>query len=278
MQEARYPIEMRKAVDADYMAFARLFPQLQTTDQAPGVLAWLREMIPSTLMLEHDGQVVGYVFFQVLKDTGYVRHLVVDSLWRGNGFGLAAMREVAGLMRAAGCAKWCLNVEPDNHAAIQLYRRVGMHERWKSTAIGIPWTLVDQLPMPARPVSTRTVEPLEDLRIERAFGLPEGQLQDARRLGSRHLVRIVRDDDPEDPKTGIAVFDPAFPGAFPFRVAEVELARPLLAGLRAYARADFDYVRIVVEDHAALSELLIGAGAKVFLRVLHMQGELSQVQ
>ena len=277
MTQAQHPIQIRPAVDSDYMAFARLFPELKTGDQPPGMAAWTHEMVPSTLMIESGNQVVGYAFFQVLETAGYVRHLVVDSSWRGLGHGRAAMRHVSNIMRAAGCTTWCLNVEPANDPAIHLYRSLGMRERWDSTALGIKWTLVDRLPAHGAPLRARPMQAREDTLVERAFGLPAGQLRDARRLGTRHLIRLVREQQPDDPRVGIAVFDPSFPGAFPFRVAEPDMARALLEGIRPSAHPDFDYVRVVVEDDASLTDLLIHEGATVFLHVTHMEGELSGV-
>jgi GNAT superfamily N-acetyltransferase len=267
-------IQFREAVESDYMAFARLFPQLQTHDQPPGQMAWQRDMVPSTLMVEHAGQIVGYAFFQLMRREGYVRHLVVDTAWRNRGIGRETMRELAQRMLRAGCTKWCLNVEPCNEPAVGLYRAMGMKEVWKSTAVGIKWTMVDSLPFPAFDVRARLLREEEDAAVERAFGLPQGQIADARAVGSRHLIRLVRHDAPDDPKVGLAVFDPDFPGAFPFRLAHAALVRPLLEGIRLKARADLDYVRIVVEDHEELSALLIGAGADVVLHALHMQGDL----
>jgi hypothetical protein len=81
---------------------------------------------------------------------------------------------------------------------------------------------------------------------------------------------LLRLDDAQ----GLARFDPSFPGAFPFRVRRPELARALLEAMRAHARAEFSYVGVVVEDDAALTELLRAAGAETRLEMLHLRGSL----
>jgi hypothetical protein len=60
---------------------------------------------------------------------------------------------------------------------------------------------------------------------------------------------------------GLSVFDPKFPGAFPFRVRELDVAAPLLKAMRRHVPTD-DYVHLVTEDDERLSDLLCRAGAK----------------
>jgi hypothetical protein len=61
---------------------------------------------------------------------------------------------------------------------------------------------------------------------------------------------------------GVAVFEPKFPGAFPFRVDDLEALAPLFGAMRAHVPRD-DYVMLVVEDDPRLVTLLEGAGATV---------------
>lgn len=70
------------------------------------------------------------------------------------------------------------------------------------------------------------------------------------------------------------MFDPDFPGAFPFRVAAPTLARPLLEALRPHARPGVDAVGLVVEDDDALAALLVAAGATVRARMVQYEGPL----
>ena len=63
-------------------------------------------------------------------------------------------------------------------------------------------------------------------------------------------------------------------GAFPFAVARPSLARPLLEAIRGHALPEFDYVRLVAEDDAALVEALVAAGGEVLIELFHMEGDV----
>jgi hypothetical protein len=72
---------------------------------------------------------------------------------------------------------------------------------------------------------------------------------------------------------GFASFDPALPGAMPFRVARPQLAGTLLAALAPHAKAD--WIQVVVEDDAAVRAELIGIGSDPKLELLHYRGATS---
>jgi putative acetyltransferase len=54
--------------------------------------------------------------------------LAVAGDWRGRGVGRALIREAIGWGRTFGVEKLSLSVYPDNHAALELYRRAGFSE------------------------------------------------------------------------------------------------------------------------------------------------------
>lgn len=264
----------RQAVPSDHDRFVALFAELATGDPVPDAARWQETMMPGTLFFEDGGEVVGYAWATPLSDVGYVRHVVVDPAHRGRRIGRAVLEEVAARFRAAGCRRWSLNVKPDNEPALRLYRSVGMREKYESKALALEWDVVAGLPAPSREVTARLLEPEEEAAIEDAFGLPRSTLTVSRRYPGRALLRLVDVAAPAEARVGVASFDPCFPGSFPFRVADPTFARALFEGMRPHALAKFSHVGLVVEDDAALVEMLVAHGAKVRLEIVHYEGAL----
>jgi ribosomal protein S18 acetylase RimI-like enzyme len=267
-------LHTRPARPDDHSDFARLFPELGVDDPVPDAGAWAAHQCPTTVMLEDDGEVVGYVYYEVMGDLGYVRNVVVDPGFRRRGLGLAAMLDLAARLRARGCTRWCLNVRPDNAPALALYRAVGMTTAYRSAALRFAWAVVDALAQPDMSFETCPIDPAEDDAIAAAFALPPGQLAGLRAHPRRVHLRLRDPADPGAPGLGFASFDPEFPGAYPFRVARAAYARPLLAALRPYALPDRPYMQIVAEDDDELTAALLAAGAQLRLEILHLRGAL----
>lgn len=265
----------RPATAADHDAYVRLFPEIGTPDPTLSPEAWAAELLPHTLMLEQGGEVVGYAYVVVLKGTGYVRHVVVAPEARGRGAGRALMRASAERFRAAGCARWCLNVKVDNTRAITLYASVGMEKLYESTAMRLGWDVVSRLPG-EEGITARTIEPHEDAALEAAFRMPDGLIATNRARVGWVLLRLVDAARPEEARVGFACFNPAFPGSFPFRVARPTLARPMLEAVRPYARPEDDVTNVVVEDDAATKHALVEAGAIVRMELLNMAGPIPE--
>lgn len=259
-------MQLRPATRADYEAFTALFPELGVPDPTPTAAAWADDLAPRTVVATIDGAVVGYCYFQVLADSGYVRHLVVGSGARRAGVGRALMGEVVRRLRAAGCERWCLNVKPDNEPALRLYRSLGMTPQRTSTQLELLWSEVDRL---AAPSVTVSLDPEHDGPAEVRFGLPRGQAAEARAL--RRLVITVAD---AGEIVGFCAFDPRFPGAFPFRVATPDHAGALLRAMRPHALPELAHVRVVVDDGPAVRAALIDVGARPLLEILHLAGPL----
>ena len=110
-----------------------------------------------------------------------------------------------------------------------------------------------------------------DRAIEAAFGLPSGEVQEWRRSSARILLWLT---DETGAPLGYASFNPGFPGAFPFRLARVALARNLIEAIRPHAPAGVPHVQFVVEDMPELTKLLCDAGGKVRMVFCHYRGEL----
>jgi ribosomal protein S18 acetylase RimI-like enzyme len=261
-------LSIRAATTEDYGAFSRLFPELGTSDPLPSFAAWSNGFVHSTRIATLEGNAVGYCYVEELELTGYVRHVVVEPAVRRRGVGRALLQATAELLRSRGKRSWALNVRPDNRAAITLYEQLGLRARYLSKALELPWRVLPDLPGGDAITRELTVE--RDAVAEAAFELPAGQLSKARRF-PRVLLEATTSDGAR--MLGIAVFDPSFPGAFPFRVNELIAAQPLLLAMRKHVPAD-EYVKLVVENDPRLSALLESVGASVRLEIVHMEGLL----
>lgn len=184
------------------------------------------------------------------------------------------MREIANRMRKAGCSSWALNVKIDNVPAIRLYSSVGFEKAYDASPIRMQWSFVDDLGIPEEKIIARIAEPEEDAALERAFDLPHGRITELRSKAGWVFMRLQDPDKPADARVGIACFQPKFPGTFPFRVARPTLAKNLLDAIRPFRSPDFEHVQVVVEDDAALKNLLVSAGGKVIFELMHMRGKI----
>ena len=261
---------IRAARPEDYADFARLFPELLVGDPVPGVERWCDEMVPSSLIAERARRVIGYSYYQLIGQTAHIRNVVVAPEARGAGAGAALMAAMRQRFAGGGISSWNLNVKPDNQPARRLYERCGMHAQFRSTALGLRWELLATIPGPSVAVAARVVQPAEDERFERTLGLLPGELQSGRALPGRVIVGLVHSAD--STPVGVAVFNPAFPGAYPFRVAHPAYSAALLAGMRPHALPQHDSVGMFIENDDAAVAALVAAGATVRLEALHYHG------
>lgn len=257
---------VRPAIDADYDTFARLFPELGVPDPIPSAGKFAREIVPTALVAERDGRVLGVAHWLVFTGAGHLRFLIVDPAARRQGIGRELMTAVRDRLRGAGCEQWRLNVFPHNAGAIALYEAFGMRQAWRSRSLAFPFALLD-----ARPASspTRPIEPDDDAQVERETGMPPGLVADARAKG-----RVLRMIERRAQVVAAAVFDPTFPGAYPFRAKTIDDAVSLLHDLRGHARPSDDVIAITTEDQEILADALVGVGATVRLETMHMRGSL----
>lgn len=268
------PLAIRAARPEDYGAFVRFFAELWALERPAAEERWQREMMPHSLIAEPAGgpeppPALGYAYFQVIGDVAYVRHLVTAPEARRRGVGRALMGAIAELAlgRSPPCTSWCLNVRHDNTAAIALYEQMGMKAMFPTRALRVRWAIVDAAKKVQNAhIRARVIAPEEDARVEPPMRLLRGQLD----VGRNQRGRVVLGLFDDDVVLGAAVFDPSFPGAYPFRVARPELAFVLLEALRPYARAEDELLNVVVEDQPEVADVLVAAGATVKLDTLHM--------
>jgi ribosomal protein S18 acetylase RimI-like enzyme len=261
-------MRVRAARPDDYPTFARLYPELRVDDPVLDDARFAAELAPITFIAEDEaGAPLGYAFYQVIQDVMYIRHLVTAPEARRRGVGRTLMRSVAEKARASRATTWCLNVKPDNAPAIALYEEMGMRRAHESRGMHIAWSAVDAQPPYAGPARARTIEPSDDARVQTEMRLIAGQLAMARAKGR---VLVMLEDG--DGIAGAAIFDPAFPGAFPFRASKPEHALPLLRALRSHARPGDAMIKMVVEDQPQTVEAILRLGGAVHLDIVHMRG------
>jgi len=267
-------ISIRSATAVDYDHFVRFFTELGVDDPVPTESHWRANQQAKTLIVEHDNHPIGYGFAEALDDVGYVRQIVVDPAYRRQRVGRKLMDALADRLRLAGCTTWRLNVKIDNIAAQRLYEMLGLKIAYRSTALRMPWSAVERLPVTDQAFEVHPIQPADDAVLEAMFDVTPGQLADHRARKGQVLLRIGARNAAVDRVLGLASFAPSFPGAVPFKVADTAVTRVLLQAIRQHARGGAAEVNLVIENDDATAALLRGAGAIVRFEMYHYRGEL----
>jgi GNAT superfamily N-acetyltransferase len=254
---------------ADYPTFARLFPELEVPEPVPPPERFAAAIVPQAIFLRDGTDVVGYAWARARGDVFFVVHVIVDPRHRRRGVGRALMNALAERARAAGFARWMLNVKPENVAARALYERCGMHVAFASVSMRLEWR--DAAQLPASPARTRILDPADDASFEHELRLLPREIAGFRSLPGRMILGAEH----EGAAVAFAAFDPAFPGASTFRARRPEHARALLDAMRPHALPDVGHVFLFVEDDPALEAELARAGATPVMRALRMEGPIS---
>jgi hypothetical protein len=133
-------------------------------------------------------------------------------------------------------------------------------------AMRIAWDRV-----PPRPADDLTIAPFEDdATVESALDFVPGQIQHARALGGRVFLAAHRSGG----IVGGAIFDPQFPGAFPFRAADAAVVFALLDAFRPHRRAGDTAVNLAIEGHRELADAIVAAGGLLRFEVERYEGPL----
>lgn len=77
------------------------------------------------LVIEADGQVIGYAGMWVILDEAHVTNVAVLPAFRGRRFGERMMRALIDKARSRGARRMTLEVRPSNAAALGLYGKLG---------------------------------------------------------------------------------------------------------------------------------------------------------
>ena len=253
-----------------YSDFARLVPELATGDVVPEVAHWAAHMAPDIQFLEDEDRIVAYAWGQPLSRTGYLRHVVVAPGSRGRGLGRAMMLAAAARLAERGCERWELNVKRDNAPAIALYRSLGMTAEYDTWVVRVDASVAQRLPAPGPTIRAREAGADDDERLARRFELASGVLGQHRRKPSCRVIAVERNGEP----VGLAPFDPAYPGCFPFRSFDAAAARAAIEALAPHLPSGADELQLVVERDRAVAEALLAAGARLRFEIVHMEGPL----
>jgi ribosomal protein S18 acetylase RimI-like enzyme len=129
--------EVEVVTDELLVAFARLVPQLSSSNPPPGRAA-LEEIVgsPATVLLvarDDDDPILGSLTLVLFRiPTGlraWIEDVVVDEEARGRGVGEALNRHALAVAKAAGAKTVDLTSRPSREAANRLYQRLGFVER-----------------------------------------------------------------------------------------------------------------------------------------------------
>jgi GNAT superfamily N-acetyltransferase len=269
-------LHLRKAGPGDYDLFIEFLALLKLPPGEPvrGFEGWQRDLMPKTLFLEERSRPVGYAVIDPQKPTSYLRQLAVRQEEQRRGLATELMLRLAERAWKGGARSWCLNVVCRNDAAIALYRKMGMTPRYATAVFRLRPEQIARLQGPDRSVLVRTLLREEDAATEAAWNLNPGLLAEARMVERRLFFCLTDPAAAHDKRIGMAIFDPAFPGAFPFRVAAPALARPLLERLWSLVPEGKSWLQLVVEDDTALATACRDADAEQILDLLHLKGPL----
>jgi ribosomal protein S18 acetylase RimI-like enzyme len=267
-------MQIRPARLEDYEAFARLFAELGVDDPTPEHDRFERDLMPRMIVATDGTVVLGYALHELLEGVGYIRNLVTAPAARRRGVGRALMQALREIFEADGASSWCLNVMPSNAPAVALYRSCGLEIVYTSRAMRIDMGTTLPPSDESADFAVGLIEPADDAELEEQFGLIGGQLASARekKAGGRELDLLVF--TAAGRSIGLAVFDPRFPGAFPFRLERPDLLPRILAYVRRRAPPRAHWIQLVVEDDDVLYQRLLELGANTALEFVHMRGML----
>ncbi len=260
-------LTLRVAAPHDLDFYKRAFVELAVDDPMPSKEKWSRELEPHTVIAEIEGNPVGYVFSQAFGSVGYLKQIVTIPDARRKGVGRALMLSVAEKLKALSCTEWALNVKANNTPAKALYTKLGMRLSYPSAVLQLEWSRA--LSLPTTSLVAVVPGPSDDRVIEQTFKLLDGFVAERRELG-----RVLRSVVDGDQHVGLAVFDPTFPGSFPFQAGSIAIAGTLLRALYEERQPESQFINLVVERDTALIDALIAHGAEERIRLENWRGNL----
>ncbi|MBV9230012.1 MAG: GNAT family acetyltransferase [Chloroflexi bacterium] len=117
----------------DYEAVAALWREaglhLSKSDSRAGIARKLERDADVFLVAEDEGTIVGAVMGTYDGRRAWVNHLAVAAACRGHGLGKRLIEEMERRLRAKGCDKVNLLIEPDNAGVQEFYQQLGYEQR-----------------------------------------------------------------------------------------------------------------------------------------------------
>jgi ribosomal protein S18 acetylase RimI-like enzyme len=118
---------LRPATAADAAAIGRLLEV--GFGHPPGVVGRLLTDAADHVVVERDGQPIGYLRATLDASVGGVYGFVIEPSWRGQGIGRDVLRRVCRRLSARGAERVGLEVEVNNERALGLYTSLGFRPR-----------------------------------------------------------------------------------------------------------------------------------------------------
>jgi len=287
-------LQIRSAIPSDYNGFVKLWPTLNDMNPPPLQERWEKEMMPTSLVAEHHGNnnsgttnIAGYVWWTVTGSPtpveGQIKYIMVDTSCRRQGVATALLQAVTKKFKEEyKCRRWRLHVRPENQPAVSLYRKLGLERMFGAAEVHLKWSCLSKLTWSSSEGAASSFKvadclpvgsPEEEAALESAFALPSGVFREAREFGGRIPLQLrstasdttctATESDGGQLLLGCCIFDPAFPGAYPFCVTRPEFAKPLLEEMEKHHDRARDDFFLLVENQETLIEALVAAGAKV---------------
>jgi ribosomal protein S18 acetylase RimI-like enzyme len=117
----------------DYDAVAALWREaglhLNKSDSRAGIARKLERDADVFLVAEDEGTIIGAVMGAYDGRRAWVNHLAVAVAYRGHGLGRRLIEEMERRLRAKGCDKVNLLIEPANADVQEFYQQLGYERR-----------------------------------------------------------------------------------------------------------------------------------------------------
>lgn len=267
------PFSVTRGTSADYEAFAKLFPELAVIEATPSRERYSEMIAPESIFVREGDAVAGYAWARARGEKLHVVHVIVSPTHRRRGVGKMLMRALAERGRNEGFENWMLNVKPENAAARALYESCGMHDAGESVSMRFRWNDISNLER-APDITARELAPDEDARFENAMSFDPKEVSNYRALNRQ----IFGAENSKNEIVGVGVFDRGFPGVSPLRISAPNVARALFEKIHEQASPDHESIFVFVEKDPKLEAVLTKANAEPAMRVLRMEGRVSDVR
>jgi ribosomal protein S18 acetylase RimI-like enzyme len=103
--------------------------QLSRTDSREGIQRKLERDADLFLVAEDEGIIIGSIMGCYDGRRGWVNHLGILPTYQGKGIGGRLLQEVEQRLKARGCDKVNLLIEPDNAGVQDFYQKTGYEQR-----------------------------------------------------------------------------------------------------------------------------------------------------
>jgi ribosomal-protein-alanine N-acetyltransferase len=119
------PPTMRAMQQSDIVAVVAIENQVYSFPWSSGIFRDCLLAGYMNLVLDHDGEVVGYSIMSVAAGEAHLLNICVAQALQGRGLGKSLLCEMLRRAHAANAERVFLEVRPSNQSALELYRSMG---------------------------------------------------------------------------------------------------------------------------------------------------------